>query len=105
MLQKMLELAGSCETGYLARQFHLWLCHSLCAMLGDIASPAGLPLVLAGGCMQNNLLLSGLTDLLRQQKYTVYSGEQIPVNDGGLALGQAVIGGNRYVSGCAHAGS
>jgi hydrogenase maturation protein HypF len=103
MLQKMLELAGNCQTAYLARQFHLWLCHSVCAMLGEIAPPADLPLVLAGGCMQNNLLLSGLTDLLRQQNYMVYSGEEIPVNDGGLALGQAVIGGV-YVSGRTHAG-
>ncbi len=104
MLQKMLELSLHDSPAHLALHFHLWLCHSVAALLAEIAPAADLPLVLAGGCMQNNLLFTGLSTLLRSQQKQVYSGEQIPVNDGGLALGQALIGGSRYVSGCTHAG-
>jgi len=55
--------------------------------------------VLSGGCMQNMLLQNGLFILLEQEGYTVYTGAKIPVNDGGIALGQAVIGGFTHVSG------
>ncbi len=103
MLQKMLELSNKEDSSNLALYFHLWLCHSVAALIQMVAPAADLPLVLAGGCMQNKLLFTGLSCLLRQQKFKIYSGEMVPVNDGGLALGQAVIGGSLYVSGCSHA--
>ncbi len=49
--------------------------------------------VLGGGCMQNTLLLEGLIDLLGREGLYVYAGEKVPANDGGLSLGQVVIGG------------
>ncbi len=104
MLQKMLKLSYNNSPAHLALQFHLWLCHSVATLIKHINPPTDLPLVLAGGCMQNHLLLKGLSTLLKQQNFIIYSGEQIPVNDGGLALGQAVIGGGLYVSGRTHAG-
>lgn len=48
------------------------------------------------------ILLQGLFVLLEQRGFTVYTGEQVPVNDGGIALGQAVIGGLAHVSGSSH---
>jgi hydrogenase maturation protein HypF len=47
--------------------------------------------VLSGGVWQNQTLLNRTYDLLTDRGFTVYTHRQVPVNDGGLALGQAVI--------------
>jgi len=44
---------------------------------------------LTGGCFQNRSLLEGCVRGLRQGGLKPYWGEQVPCNDGGLALGQA----------------
>ncbi|KPK90235.1 hypothetical protein AMJ80_08695 [bacterium SM23_31] len=49
--------------------------------------------VLSGGCFQNMYLLSHLKSLLEKYNFTVYSHAQVPTNDGGIALGQAVAAG------------
>jgi hydrogenase maturation protein HypF len=46
---------------------------------------------LSGGCFQNAILLSGLTSNLRDRGFHVLTHERVPTNDGGIALGQAVI--------------
>ena len=48
-------------------------------------------ILLGGGCFQNRLLLEMLVDFLEAHDLTVYTGEQIPVNDGGIALGQIYV--------------
>jgi hydrogenase maturation protein HypF len=47
--------------------------------------------VLSGGCFQNATLLSGLIQALSEEKFEVFAHEQVPANDGGIALGQAVV--------------
>ena len=47
--------------------------------------------VMSGGVFQNGTLLTGLMKTLAENKFKVYTHEQIPCNDGGIALGQAVI--------------
>ena len=47
--------------------------------------------VLSGGVFQNAILLTGLIDALEKRRFTVYSHQQVPTNDGGIALGQAVV--------------
>jgi hydrogenase maturation protein HypF len=46
---------------------------------------------LSGGVWQNQILLDLVRDGLRQKGFIVYFHQQVPSNDGGLALGQAVI--------------
>ena len=53
--------------------------------------------VLTGGCMQNKVLFESLVRRLEASRFTVFAGEQAPMNDGGIALGQAFIGGNPCV--------
>jgi hydrogenase maturation protein HypF len=47
--------------------------------------------VLSGGCFQNSLLLGGLIEQLQTRNFEVYAHQQIPANDGGIALGQALV--------------
>lgn len=47
--------------------------------------------VLSGGVFQNILLLSKSIKVLEKEGFEVYYGNKIPVNDGGISLGQLVI--------------
>ena len=46
--------------------------------------------VLSGGVFQNSILLTGLIKALEKRNFKVFSHQQVPTNDGGIALGQAV---------------
>ena len=48
--------------------------------------------VLSGGCMQNAYLMEKAFQPLANAGFTVYCHEQIPPNDGGLAVGQLYAG-------------
>jgi hydrogenase maturation protein HypF len=47
--------------------------------------------VLSGGVFQNRLLLRKTVGLLEANGFTVFTHKQVPCNDGGISLGQAVI--------------
>ena len=49
---------------------------------------------LSGGCFQNVALLKSALQRLRENNFEVFTHRQVPPNDGGLALGQAVIAGS-----------
>ena len=46
--------------------------------------------VLSGGVFQNSILLTGMIMALEERNFSVFSHQQVPTNDGGIALGQAV---------------
>jgi hydrogenase maturation protein HypF len=69
---------------------------TLVAMFADlclvIRKETGISRVaLSGGCFQNAILLSGLSRRLHDKGFHVLTHEKVPANDGGIALGQAVI--------------
>lgn len=45
---------------------------------------------LSGGVFQNVILLEGMIRALAEAGFSVYTSEQVPANDGGISLGQAV---------------
>jgi len=51
--------------------------------------------VMSGGCFQNIYLLSRLKDELEGEAFRVLHHTQVPANDGGISLGQAVIAGSK----------
>lgn len=78
----------------LALAFHHWLVRSTAEVVQLLARRHQTTVVLlGGGCFQNRMLLEFLTYRLEEKGLNVYSGEQVPVNDGGLALGQAYLAG------------
>ncbi len=72
----------------------------LCARIGR---ERGLGrVVLSGGVFQNVRLLAGLIPALEARGLEVYSHRLVPTNDGGIALGQAVIAAERLRTGAEH---
>jgi len=51
---------------------------------------------LSGGCFQNTLLLSNLKKRLEEEGFAVYTHSLVPANDGGVALGQAVVAAHNF---------
>jgi hydrogenase maturation protein HypF len=73
-------------------KFHATLMAMFTDLCGVIRKASGISHVaLSGGCFQNAILLSGLTRSLRDKGFHVLTHERVPTNDGGIALGQAVI--------------
>lgn len=58
-------------------------------------NPGRLPVVLSGGVFQNRFLLHGVTTLLENDGFTVYTHHQVSANDEGISLGQLAIAGCR----------
>jgi hydrogenase maturation protein HypF len=53
---------------------------------------------LSGGCFQNKVLLELTHDLLTEKGFDVLTHSCVPANDGGIALGQAVIAAARTIT-------
>ncbi|HBT97607.1 MAG TPA: carbamoyltransferase HypF [Desulfobulbaceae bacterium] len=90
----------------IALEFHLRLIAVFRRALNILRQQTGLNTVLlCGGCMQNRILLSGFIRCLRLDGFSVLSGERFPVHDGGVSIGQVIIGGLRHVYCHSDAGS
>lgn len=87
------DLKSGTSTPAIALSFHLWLVRSTHQALLQLVAKRypTQNILLGGGCFQNRMLLEFLAEKLDKNGLNVYSGEQIPVNDGGIALGQACI--------------
>ena len=80
------------ELATMAYRFHVTVAETIRAVCESIAEESGLRTVaLSGGCFQNRLLLALVVPLLRDAGFRVLMHQQVPCNDGGISLGQAVI--------------
>ena len=76
----------------LAYLFHLGLAELVLAACERVRDKRGVDVVaLTGGCYQNTLLLDLTVRRLRERGFTVLTHSLVPPNDGGVALGQAVV--------------
>ena len=57
-------------------------------------------MVLSGGVFQNKYILEKTEILLKKSGMVVYANEQVPANDGGIALGQMIIAAKRRSMKC-----
>jgi hydrogenase maturation protein HypF len=84
-------LAGR-EVGEISSRFHRTVAEMVVAGCEKIWEAEGTNAVaLSGGTFQNVLLLEQTTELLEERSFAVYRHRRVPTNDGGLALGQAVL--------------
>jgi len=104
MIEKLAELSLNGDPcNALAALFHTSLCNALMTTAESLSTLHNLDrVVLSGGCFQNRLLLAGCQQWPEnhqktknsnpdKQAMTIYTHHQVPTNDGGLALGQALI--------------
>ncbi len=79
--------------GSMAQKFHLTLVEMFLATLLKLRDETGLNrVVLSGGVFHNQILLINIIEKLTEHEFLVYQHQQVPPGDGGISLGQAVIG-------------
>ncbi|HCW76890.1 MAG TPA: carbamoyltransferase HypF [Candidatus Marinimicrobia bacterium] len=77
----------------ISNRFHRTLVNWLVKILELARRSTGInQIVLSGGVFQNEILLEALIPRLQSKNFEVFAHELVPTNDGGLALGQALIG-------------
>jgi hydrogenase maturation protein HypF len=85
-------LAGR-EAHTISRRFHNTLVALFTKVCSDIREIKNINrVVLSGGVFQNLDLLQRLKTNLESNSFTVYAQQQVPSNDGGISLGQALAG-------------
>lgn len=77
---------------HISSRFHLAMAHAVLRGCMEIrGNGGGDRVVLSGGVFQNITLLRLCIILLENNNFTVYTHSRIPANDGGIALGQAMM--------------
>ncbi|HEY5268886.1 MAG TPA: carbamoyltransferase HypF [Anaerolineales bacterium] len=83
----------------LSARFHNGVADMVHQVCGQIRRETGLKeIALSGGVWQNIALLKRVMRGLHADGFEVYIHRQIPANDGGLSLGQAMVGAARLLS-------
>jgi hydrogenase maturation protein HypF len=84
------DVAGGKPRELIAARFH----NSLVRWILAVAKRTGVgQVVLSGGVFQNSYLVERGAELLESQGFRVATHQRVPANDGGIALGQAVLAG------------
>ncbi|MVU78252.1 carbamoyltransferase HypF [Nocardia sp. ET3-3] len=95
-LRHLLESTGDHAVGALAARFHRTIAEVVVALAAEAAADSGTDTVcLGGGVFQNALLTTLVLDGLAAADLNAFAGERIPMNDGGISYGQAVIAAAR----------
>lgn len=85
----------------ISTRFHYTLVCIICDVVKQVAAATGLRQVaLSGGTWQNRYLFLVAREFLTRRGYEVLYHRQVPANDGGIALGQAMIAHWRWQEGC-----
>ena len=87
------DLHWGVSNGRIAVKFHntiALMIDEMCCLIAE-ENPMVLGVALSGGVFQNRLLLRKAVSLLESSGFQVFTHRQVPCNDGGISLGQAVI--------------
>lgn len=91
--QMLQDLRAGVAVETMARRFHFGLARVWATLVLRFSAEIGCrTVVLSGGVFQNRLLLESLHGSLQSKGMTVWVPAKVPVGDGGLCLGQAVVG-------------
>ncbi len=96
MVEQIVTAAAGTDVGLISAKFHNTVVAFLADAAGRARSETGLDVVaLSGGCFINRYLATRLEARLKAMGFAVLTHQQIPCNDAGVALGQAVIASAR----------
>ncbi len=87
------DLHQGISKGMISVKFHntvARMINEMCRLIAD-ETPMASGVALSGGVFQNRLLLRKIVSLLESSGFQVFTHRQVPCNDGGISLGQAVI--------------
>jgi len=88
------DVAAGRSPGEIGWRFHLTLAEmgvAVCRRIAGETDPGPETVALSGGCFQNRLLLALTVPRLERAGFQVLLHRQVPSNDGGISLGQAVL--------------
>ncbi len=93
MLEALLaDLRQNIPVGMMAAKFHFGLGEAISILVDRLKTETNFhQVILTGGVFQNQLLLTQVCKHLTAKNLEVLTPSQVPANDGGLSLGQAVI--------------
>jgi hydrogenase maturation protein HypF len=85
-------LLGDVPVSIISSKFHNSLADIILKVSLLIKESSGINKVaLSGGVFQNNYLIRKCFNVLKKNGFKVYSNFKVPVNDGGISLGQTYI--------------
>jgi hydrogenase maturation protein HypF len=80
------------DVSHISTKFHNTVVRAILEVAENIRRKTSLnKIVLSGGVFQNKYLLENLTHLLNEKHFEVFTNHLVPVNDGGVSLGQLII--------------
>lgn len=83
---------------YISTKFHNTIIKAVIEVVEKMRIKKNIDKVcLSGGSFQNQYLLYNIENVLQQRGFSVYSNSQVPVNDGGIALGQ-ILYASQHIS-------
>ena len=86
------DLQGDTTQAIISARFHNTIARMIRELCQVISDKTGITrVVLSGGVFQNRLLLRKTVSLLEASGFEVFTHRQVPCNDAGISLGQAVI--------------
>jgi len=92
MIEKILEDREHVDKPVIARKFHNTIALIMLSVAKLLREEYHINKVgLSGGVFQNRLLLNISSQLLKENKFEVYTHRRVPPNDGGISLGQVAL--------------
>ncbi len=94
LIKKLIELKDKdVPTSEIALSFHQALIEVSFKVVERLKEIYGIKkVILSGGAFQNRVLLKGLWEKLKKAGFEVFLPQKVPLNDGGIALGQIIVG-------------
>lgn len=88
------DMLNGIDVKIISQNFHETLSQLILYMAKTIKNKSGINIVcLSGGVFQNKLLVQRTLHLLKDNGFNAYTHNTLPPNDGGISMGQLIIGG------------
>ena len=95
------DLRAGTTAAVISARFHLGFAVAVADLAADLAARAGAgridTVALSGGCFQNKVLFEACADRIGERGLICIGQSQVPMNDGGLSLGQAAVAAAREI--------